>query len=140
MNHTNETVTTPSGGPYTSSGYAWSTSTLPPAHTRSPGLMPSVTRPGTTLTFTVDNTAPVTGALGTTGVTVGFNTTGSFTVTRTDYTDAGSGLASSVLVRDEATLSNNTCGTFTNAQTIIGTPAHRTARLGLAAATATATR
>jgi hypothetical protein len=131
MSHSNETVTTPAGGPYTSSAYSWTTSTFASSHTVT-GADAAGNTAGTALTFTVDNSAPTGGALGTGGVTGGFNTTGSYTVTRTDYTaDAGSGVAASVLVRDQAPLVNNTCGTFTNPQTIAGTPPAQNGAAGI---------
>ena len=60
--------------------------------------------------------------------TISSNTTGSFTIgIRTDYTEtqsaSQSGLASSTLVREQATLNADfTCGTFGSPQTIVGTP------------------
>ncbi len=76
-----------------------------------------------------DTVAPVTGALtvnsvgATGGGSTSFNKTGSFTIsTRTDYTDAGSGISSSVLTLASATLSNNTCGTFGSSSVITGNP------------------
>ena len=48
----------------------------------------------------------------------------SFTIgTRTDYTDAASGLASSVLTRAFAPLTGTTCGTYGSPSTITGNPA-----------------
>ena len=42
---------------------------------------------------------------------------------RTDWTDAESGLASSVLTRAQATLTAGTCGTYGATTTLVGTPA-----------------
>ena len=56
------------------------------------------------------------------------NTTGAFAITtRTDWAEtlgaASSGLASSVLVRDQAPLTGNACGTFGSPVTLTGAPA-----------------
>ncbi len=82
-------------------------------------------------TVTPDTTNPINGALTVNGTTASgggatsYNSTGSFTISAiTDYTDAGSGLAASTLVRDQAPLSstdgiaNGTCGSFGSATTI----------------------
>ena len=76
----------------------------------------------------VDTSAPTGGALTVNGTAAAAAPTSSFTnstsVTinsRTDYTDAASGLASSTLTRTTATLSNNTCGSFGSATVVAGT-------------------
>jgi hypothetical protein len=81
-------------------------------------------------TFTIDTVLPADGALTVNGeVASGIgstssNTTGSYPIdARSDYTDAGSGLASSTLTRRTGTLSNNTCAGFGSPTTIVGTPA-----------------
>jgi hypothetical protein len=62
-----------------------------------------------TFTLTQDTTGPTGGTVSAPST----NTTGVFTVTRTDYSaDAGSGVASSSLTRATATLTGTTCGTF----------------------------
>jgi len=84
-----------------------------------------------TFTVTADTANPVNGSLTVNGQaasgagSTGYNNTGSFTISAiTDYTDAGSGLASSALVRDQAPLSSSnglvdgTCGVFTSPTTI----------------------
>ncbi len=88
-----------------------------------------------TITITPDTTAPTTGALTVNGTaaTAGGSTSVSgattFTIgTRTDYTDPGSGLTSSILTRKTATLTSSngiltgTCGSFGTATTITGNP------------------
>ncbi|HEY8501243.1 MAG TPA: hypothetical protein VIL21_01025, partial [Solirubrobacterales bacterium] len=76
-------------------------------------------------TVTPDTTAPTGGALTVNGTaasgagSASYNSSGSFTISAiTDYTDAGSGLASSTLTRQAATLSSSngiaagSCGSF----------------------------
>jgi Chitobiase/beta-hexosaminidase C-terminal domain len=67
----------------------------------------------------IDTTAPTGGALTVNGTaasgagTSSYNSSGSFTISAiTDYTDAGSGLASSTLTRQAATLSAGSCGSY----------------------------
>ena len=63
------------------------------------------------------------GTGGTAGGSTSFNRTGAFTIARTDYTDTGSGITSSVLTVEQATLANNACGTYGAPTTITGAPA-----------------
>lgn len=82
-----------------------------------------------TTTVRVDTTAPTGGALtangtsATVGGSTSANATGSWTLARTDWTDAQSGMTSSTLVRTQATLTNGVCGAFGTATTITGAPA-----------------
>src|SRR5213075_2675646 len=76
-------------------------------------------------TVTPDTAAPAGGALTVNGTaasgagTAGYNSSGSFTISAiSDYTDAGSGLASSTLTRQAATLSAGTCGSYGATSTI----------------------
>ena len=84
-----------------------------------------------TFTITPDTTAPTGGALTVNGTnatgagSTSYNSSGSWTIgTITDYTDSGSGLTSSVLTRQSATLSSSngiaagSCGSFGSATTI----------------------
>lgn len=80
-------------------------------------------------TFLVDTTAPTGGALRVNGVdatTAGsssFNNLGGYAIDlRTDYTDGGSGLASSVLTRADGTLLGNACSAYGPANPMTGTP------------------
>jgi hypothetical protein len=88
----------------------------------------------TTATLKIDTLAPSGGAVTVNGVaasTLGStssSTTASFAITsRTDYTDAGSGLASSTLAVQSETLTGTTCGApgsggpFTSPTTVTGT-------------------
>src|SRR5439155_6910543 len=77
------------------------------------------------LAVTPDTAVPSGGALTVDGTaasaagTSSYNSSGSFTISAiADYTDAGSGLASSTLTRQAATLSAGTCGSFGAATTI----------------------
>jgi len=67
----------------------------------------------------IDTTAPTGGALTVNGTaasgagTAGYNSSGSFTISAiSDYSDPGSGLASSILTRQAGTLSGGSCGSY----------------------------
>jgi hypothetical protein len=133
--HAAETVTTPSGGPYTSSTFSWTANPSVPAAYTITGKDVAGNSTTTSLTFVSDTTSPSSGALtvnGTAATTPGSTSTAtnstSFTIgARTDYTDVGSGLKSSVLTVQSESLSGSTCGAlgsggpFTTATTLIGT-------------------
>ncbi len=77
----------------------------------------------------VDTIAPTAGAVTVNGVassgvgTFSFNKTGAFPInTRTDYTDANSGIDSSVLTLASAPLSGNACGSYGSTSVISGNP------------------
>ena len=82
-----------------------------------------------TFTITPDNAVPSSGALTVNGVAASAGgtsstSTGSFAISRTDYTDATSGLAASTLTRDSATYTNDGCGAYSGSPTtIVGAPA-----------------
>ncbi len=134
--HAAETVSTPSGGPYTSSTFSWSANPSLPAGYTVTGTDAASNTTSTAVTFVNDSTAPAGGALtvnGTAASAAGSasqatNST-SFTIgSRTDYTDNGSGLKSSVLTVQSETLSGaGVCGAagsggpFTSATTVTGT-------------------
>ena len=96
-----------------------------------------LTGSSTSFTAQVDSTAPAGGALTANAVAASGPGTSSYlnsgtTLTinsRTDYTDGGSGLASSTLTMQTGTLSGNTCSAYGAPATIVGT----TARLSPAA-------
>jgi hypothetical protein len=110
--------------------YAW-TGAVGATGTKTVTSTNTVTATATsTFTITSDTTVPATGALTVNGsATTSFSTTGSYSIVRTDYTDGGSGLASSTLTRETATLSssdgiaNGTCGTYGTASVLVGNPA-----------------
>ena len=83
---------------------------------------------GTNFTAQIDSTAPTGGAFTANGIAAAGVGSSSYlngtTLTinsRTDYTDTGSGLASSTLTIKSATLTNNTCGSYGSTTTITGT-------------------
>jgi hypothetical protein len=131
--HPAQTVTIGSGSAptvsYSSSTYSWTAAAgLPPATTLT--AADGIGNTGTTsLTFVRDTTVPATGALTVNGTaasgagTTSFNRTGSFAISRVDYTDAGSGIMSSVLTVEQATLTGNVCGTYGAPTTVAGAPA-----------------
>ncbi|HTN23605.1 MAG TPA: chitobiase/beta-hexosaminidase C-terminal domain-containing protein, partial [Solirubrobacteraceae bacterium] len=128
--HASSVVTTPAGGPYVSAAFAWSagTSSAPGESVTSSDTAGNTTT--TALTFTPDSTGPAGGALTVNGsASSSTSTTGNFAISRTDYTDADSGLVSSVLTRETATLSSSdgiaagTCGSYRSASVLVGAPA-----------------
>jgi hypothetical protein len=133
--HTAELVSTPSGGPYSSSSFSWSSGASTPGSYVVTGADAATNATTTTLAFAGDSTPPSGGAVtvnGTAATVAGstsqaINST-SFTIaSRADYTDGGSGLKSSVLTVQSESLSGTTCGAlgsggpFTSATTITGT-------------------
>ncbi len=135
--HTPSTVSSPAGGPYDSNTFTWSEgASSTPTEVVTGADAAGNTTAAAALTFTNDSAAPTGGALTVNGVaasgagSTSSSATGSFTIgTRTDYTDAGSGLATSTLTRQTATLTSSngiaagTCGSFGTATTITGSPA-----------------
>ena len=128
--HAAETVTASTGSnptkTFTSSPYSWTANPTNPTNTAARTVTSSdiAGNPvATALTFTPDSTAPtggyvtVNGDNGSTGGTTGYGSS-NFTGTITDFTDAGSGIASQTLTRATATLSGSTCGTFGQTTTI----------------------
>jgi len=132
--HAVQTVTTGTGSlptlTYTSSTYSWTSGAgRPPNQTITIKDTPGNTATST-VTMTRDTTVPTGGALtvnavsASTAGSTSFNRTGSFTIgTRTDYTDAASGIASSTLTLQSTTLSGNTCGTYGAPSVLVGAQA-----------------
>jgi hypothetical protein len=133
--HGTDTVTTPSGGPYSSSTFSWSSNPSVPTGYSVTGADVAGNTTARSLTFVNDTTAPASGAVtinGTTatagGSTSSVTNSTSFSIgSRTDYTDGGSGLRSSQLTVQSESLFGSTCGAlgsggpFTAATTVTGT-------------------
>ena len=132
--HTPSTVSAPAGGPYDSNTFGWTEgATSQPTETVTAADAVGNTTP-VTLTLKNDSTAPsgggalkVNNVSATAGGSTSFNASGTFTIgTRTDYTEAqsatASGLASSILTMQAATVANGSCGSFGSASVLIGKP------------------
>ena len=98
-----------------------------PVTARNQALLSST---ATNFTLTSDAAAPTGGALTVNSVaasgggTQSYDSDGTFTIgTRTDYTDATSGLASSTLTREHGTLNADACSAYGAPTTLVGTPA-----------------
>ncbi len=112
--------------------YTWSTSSANGSQTVTAANTFGSTST-TSFTLVRDITAPTGGAVTVNALaasgpgTTSYSTTGTFGGTRTDYSEtqnaSASGLASSTLVRTQATLAaDGTCGTFGSPTTVVGTP------------------
>ncbi len=139
--HAAETVTSPSGGPYTSSSYSWTGGAEAPSGAST--TFTSQDNAGnvsanTVLTFVADTTAPTGGAVSVNGTaasaggSTSTSTSTSFAIgSRTNYAEtqsaSQSGLASSTLTIQSETLTGNVCGAagsggpYASATTISGT-------------------
>ena len=121
--HGNETVT--GASPYVSSTFSWSASPSAPSAYTLTGADAAGNTATQGVSFVADTAAPTGGALTVNGAAAsggGSTSTsnGSFTISRTDYTDGGSGLGSSMLTRDSAPFANDACGTYSGSPTTIG--------------------
>ncbi|GAA4352958.1 beta strand repeat-containing protein [Angustibacter luteus] len=133
--HAAETVTTGTGSPptvtYQSSPFAWTASPGTPASMAVVGRDAVGNASSISVAFAADASAPTGGSLSVNGVAAtaagsqSVNKTGAFTLgPRIDYTaDVGSGLASSLLTLQSASLVNGACGAFGAATTVTGAPA-----------------
>ncbi len=132
--HPAQTVTTGTGTAptitYSSTTFSWTAAPTRPGTYTVTGRDGAANTVTTALTWRSDTTVPGGSALTVNGVaasnagSTSFNRTGSFTIgTRTDYTDTGSGIASSILTVQSATLTNNVCGTYGSATVLTGAPA-----------------
>ena len=109
--HAAQTVSTPSGGPYTSAAFSWGVHpNNPPTYTVT-GQDRIGTTGTTALTFAVDSTTPAGGDI---DYFNGALTVPSVPITLTIGSDTGSGIATAIVQRDEASLdvASGTCGTF----------------------------
>ena len=118
--HTTQTVNTPAGGPYvTTNNFAWNAGeTNSPTESVTSTDNAGNTSNATVLTFTNDSAAP---SVTTPSVVAGYYTSLSVPVTLNGGSDGGSGVASgsSVVQRDDATLSGGSCGSFSGSWTTI---------------------
>ncbi len=114
-------IATPSGGPFDSSAYTWTSGpSNPTGYTISFADLAGNTG-SQPVTFTVDNTAPTGGSV---SYTNGYFTSASVAVTLGQGTDAGAGVnaSSGVLQRASASLSDDNCGSFGSFSTIQSNP------------------
>ncbi len=121
-----ETVSTPSGGPFTSSVFSWSAHPNSPAGYTITGLDSLGNSTSTTITFVSDQSPPTGGSI---SYPTGLLTTASVPITTSNGTDAQSGVnaASAVIKRDEIPLNTSTdsCvgtfpGTYATTVTLVG--------------------
>ena len=121
--HAAETVSTPSGGPFTSSTFSWTANPSSPSTYAVSAQNTLGTASTSTLTFTGDPSAPTGGSVDATGLGGAgsrYSTSLTLHVALAPGSDAGSGLATSglLLMRATATLSSTTgaaagvCGTY----------------------------
>ena len=133
--HAAETVTTGTGAApsitYTSSPFSWTPSPSNPASKNLVGTDGNNNNSTIPVSFATDVSAPTAGALTVNSAVASgagsssVNRTGAFAInSRVDYTsDTGSGVASSVLTRQAATLTNGVCGTYGVGTVLVGAPA-----------------
>ncbi|HEX3805677.1 MAG TPA: Ig-like domain-containing protein [Gaiellaceae bacterium] len=95
MSHSNETVSTPAGGPYDSTAIGWTTATGAGSLSTHSTDAAGNNSTGATFSLTLDNTAPTGGSIS----VPAYATSTSITITSGNYTDAGSGIASNVITR-----------------------------------------
>jgi chitobiase/beta-hexosaminidase-like protein len=121
--HNAETVSTPAGGPYSSTAFSWTASPTNPTTKTVTGKDAAAKTTNVTVTFISDITAPVSGSI---TYTNGIVNAASVPVTLVNGTDAGSGIGTLVVKRDVAplTTSTETCdafpGTFATTVTLVG--------------------
>jgi hypothetical protein len=132
--HAAETVTAGTGGPptvaYTSSAFAWTAGAGNPGRRNFVGRDFAGNTVTTQLRLRADNTGPTGGALTVNGTaatgtgSLSTNNSGTWTISRTDYSaDGAAGFAGSVLTVATALSSGGVCGTFGAATVITGAPA-----------------
>ena len=117
--HTPSTISTPSGGPYDSNSFSWNAGTTSaPTEVVTGADNAGNTTASAAFTFTNDSTAPSVTAP---TVSAGYYTTLSISVTKNGGSDAGADIdnTTSIVQRDDITLTNGTCGTFTGSWSTI---------------------
>jgi hypothetical protein len=107
--HAPSTVSTPAGGPYVSSPFAWTAGTSSSPGEVVTGRDVSGNTATSSLTFINDSTPPGAGTI----TYAHGNTSGlSVSITFTTGTDGGAGIATRVIQRSAALLSGGACGSF----------------------------
>ena len=92
--HTTQTISAPVGGPYvTTNNFAWNAGTSSGPTEGAVATDKATNATTTTLTFVNDIASPTGGAIS------GTSNGGAVTLTTTNYTDAGSGIASNIITR-----------------------------------------
>jgi hypothetical protein len=112
--HSASTGSLPSGGPYVSSQFSWSTLTTSSPSETVTSLDTAGNATATALTFTDDSTEPAGGAVDATGPGGAYSASTSVSVTFTPGTDTGAGLATAgaKLLRASASLADGVCGSY----------------------------
>jgi hypothetical protein len=75
-------------------------------------------------TLSPDTSAPTGGSISASSDNGSYSTGGVISLTKTDYGDSGSGIASNVITRASASLSNNACGAFSGSTTVTISSGH----------------
>jgi hypothetical protein len=114
--HNAETVSTPSGGPYTSSAFSWNAQPNSPGGYTVTGLDAAGNTSSTGITFIADQSAPILGSI---SYPTGLTNVASIPITTTNGIDLQSGVnaASGVITRDQIPLNTATdscTGSFPN--------------------------
>lgn len=115
--HTPSTVSTPTGGPYVSSPFAWTAGATSSPVEVVTGRDAAGNTATTSLTFVNDSTAPTAGSI---SYPNGPQSTPSIQITFAGGTDGGSGITSRLLQRSYAPRTNGVCGTYNPFATIGG--------------------
>jgi len=109
--HNAETISTPVGGPYTSTDFSWTASPAAPTSKTVTGKDAAAKTTNVTVTFVSDIVAPTGGSIAYANGVVGGS---SIPITVANGTDTASGIntATVTIKRDSAPLAGETCGTF----------------------------
>src|SRR5262249_31635933 len=110
-------------GPYTSNTYSWTTSPSNPADQAIVGSDAAGNTATTNIHFSNDSSAPSGGAILANGSSsASYETTGTVSLSKTDFTDGESGILGNIITRASATLIGNACtGGFSGA-VVVSTP------------------
>jgi hypothetical protein len=114
--HVPSTVSTPSGGPYVSNAFSWTSATTTAPTEVVTGRNGAGSAAATTLTYVNDSTAPSGGSV---AYTDGYQPYQAVSVTFSAGTDSGSGIVTHRLQRSSAAISGGVCGTFTGFTNVV---------------------